>query len=181
MKTTFNTLAVAITLNLAGTNLASAAVDIPSSLPGSSTFGALPFSQQMLRFEEFGVRPLPAPGSTTAKNFPLPVGAFPADVLRRPECHRHGCLPGCADLAGSDALRPMTSMRIRGTQLIAPCQGFDPVTFTGVMEGRPPGVSFSHQRWDEFKPVVYFETAMGGARAGTGIRDDEQSHSLLGR
>ena len=176
LKTTFNTLAVAITLNLAGTNLASA-VDIPSDLPGSSTFGALPFSQQMLRFEEFGLRPLPAPGSTAAKNFPLPVATVEEpDVCRsRPE-------PINMDAFLDAPIWPDPTVAANDVDenpwhtVIAPCQGFDPVTFTGVMEGRPPGINFSHQRWNEFFPSVYFESAMGAARAGTGIRDDEQSH-----
>ena len=31
----------------------------------------------------------------------------------------------------------------------------------GVIEGRPPGVNFSHQRWDEFFPTVYFQIRHG--------------------
>ena len=70
LKTTFNTLAVAITLNL---GIAQAAIDIPSDLPPSPLFGALDFSQQMLRFEEFGVHPIPT-SFDTAKSLPSPAG-----------------------------------------------------------------------------------------------------------
>ena len=44
------------------------------------------------------------------------------------------------------------------------------------IEGRPPGQYFAHQRWDEFYPVVYVQTATAGARNNTGIRDLEQRH-----
>ena len=31
-------------------------------------------------------------------------------------------------------------------------------------EGRPPGLGWSHQRWSEFGPEVYFQTATAGSR-----------------
>ena len=57
----FNAIAAVSALGVAGTGMA--AVDIPSDLPVSPLFGALSFSQQMLRFEEFIVLPMPAPGA----------------------------------------------------------------------------------------------------------------------
>jgi len=44
------------------------------------------------------------------------------------------------------------------------------------IEGRPPGEWFAHQRWAEFKPAVYFQTAMAGARVNGGTRDKVQMH-----
>ena len=158
------------------TSPAAAAPDIPSDLPPSPLFGALEFSQQMLRFEEFGVHPVPAPGTTTAKNLPLPAGAFPVNCATRPDAVDMDAFldaplwPDPSEEANILDENPWHTA-------IAPCVGLDPVTFTGVIEGRPPGVHFAHQRWTEFPPQVFFQTAMGGARASTGVRDDEQSHT----
>ncbi|MCP4992867.1 MAG: copper oxidase, partial [Gammaproteobacteria bacterium] len=43
-------------------------------------------------------------------------------------------------------------------------------------EGRPPGRGWSHQRWKEFKPKRYFQTAMAGSRTNGGFRDRKQDH-----
>ena len=45
-----------------------------------------------------------------------------------------------------------------------------------MLEGRPPGEDFSHQRWPEFKPQLYFQSAQAGARVNGGIRDNMQKH-----
>jgi hypothetical protein len=46
----------------------------------------------------------------------------------------------------------------------------------GVIEGRPPGENFTHQRFDEFLPQVYFQSAQAGARRNGGIRNRLQRH-----
>jgi len=168
----FNTFAAVVVLSLAGLNTVdAAAVDVPSDLPSSPLFGALSFSQRMLRFEEFGVRPLPN-GTTTAKTFPAPNGCD-----GRPN-------PGEMDTFLDEPLWPTPTKEANvglgnpWEEMIEPCVGL-PVTFTGVIEGRPPGINFAHQRWAEFPPQVFFQTAMGGARTNTGLRDDEQSHNYL--
>ena len=169
LMTAFNTLAVAAVLSLAGTNMANAAVDIPSSLPGSSTFGALPFSQQMLRFEEFTVRPMPAPGAEQTEAFIAP-GACDG----RPNVSDMDKLLD-APLWPDPTAEANTLLDNPWAARIDQCiPGAVPTG--GVIEGRPPGVSFSHQRWDEFPPQVYFQSAMGGARTSTGLRDSGQSH-----
>ncbi len=178
-------LAAVMVAGLAGPGTAAAAgVDIPSGLPPSPltfTVNGIPFTvpsfdQRMLRFEEFGVRPMPAPGAETGILSPPPTTC-----------------DGRPDPAAMDALLdaplwpdPTEQANVGGPPLngsarnpwetmIDTCLG-DVTPNGGVLEGRAPGVNFSHQRWNEFKPVVYFSSAMGGARAGTGIRDDEQSH-----
>ena len=165
-------------LVLAGPNAAVAAdVDIPSGLPPSPlTFiaGGVPysvtsFSQQMIRFEEFGTHPMPTtfapsgltlPPPTTCDSRPDPVAVDA--VLDAP------LWPEPTIEANTNLDNPWASM-------INTCIP-GAVPNNGVIEGRAPGVSFSHQRWDEFKPQVYFISAQGGARANGGIRDDEQSH-----
>ena len=44
------------------------------------------------------------------------------------------------------------------------------------IEGRPPGQYFAHQRFDEFYPAVYFQSATAAARTNTGLRDPLQMH-----
>ncbi len=44
-------------------------------------------------------------------------------------------------------------------------------------EGRPPGEGWSHQRWNEFLPRVFFKTAQAGARVNGGFRDSMQLHN----
>ena len=168
---TLGALAVMVAHILAGQGTAEAAVDVPSSLPVSPVFGAISFSQQMLRFEEFGVHPVPAPGSTLAKQLPVP-----ATCNGRPNAAAMDILldiplwPDPTEQANTSLDNPWETM-------IDACHLADVTPTGGVIEGRPPGESFAHQRWTEFPPQFYFQTAMGGARPNGGIRDDEQSHT----
>ncbi len=180
------TLAAAQVVTLAGifsllgvTHPAGAAIDAPSGLPASPLSGlvgqngatATDFSQAMLRFEEFGVHPIPAPGSTAAKAFPAPVTCS----SRPPAAGMDAFLDDTAPLWPDPSREANIGLGNPWELMIEPCIGFPP-TFTGVIEGRPPGEDFAHQRWDEFAPQVYFQSAMGGSRANGGIRDDEQRH-----
>jgi FtsP/CotA-like multicopper oxidase with cupredoxin domain len=45
-------------------------------------------------------------------------------------------------------------------------------------EGRPPGEWFAHQRWGEFEPSFYFQSAQAGARTNSGLRDTYQRHGF---
>jgi len=163
---TFNTIAATAILVLAGVNTANAATNVPTDLPASPLFGATDFAQQLLRFEEFAVVPLPAPGTTTAKTFPAPITCD-----GRPD-------PAAMDSFLTAPLWPDPSIEANitlpnaWTAAVTPCVG----PITGPLEGRPPGLSFSHQRWTEFPPTVSFQTAQGGARASGGRLDSFQSH-----
>ena len=170
MKATFCTLTMAIALNLACLNIASAgSVDIPSSLPASPLFGATPFGQQMLRFEEFGVHPIPN-GTTAAKTFPPTAGCDGRpDPVAMDTFLDAPLWPAPTEEANVGLGNPWKDM-------IKICNGF-PATFTGVIEGRPPGINFAHQRYAEFPPQIYFQTAQGGSRTNNGVRDKVQSHN----
>jgi FtsP/CotA-like multicopper oxidase with cupredoxin domain len=130
-------------------------------------FGATDFSQQMLRFEEFGVHPIPV-GTTPSKDLPLPAGC-----TGRPD-------PSAMDTFLDAPLWPAPSVEANvvlgnpWANMINPCLSLN---ITGVIEGRPPGTHFAHQRATEFPPQVYFQTAQGGARTSNGARDDEQRHT----
>ena len=161
-------LAVAVTISL-GTTAQAKSPNIPSDLPGSPLFGAIDFSQQMLRFEEFAVRPLPAPGTTQQKIFPSPsvCDGKPNDSTM--------------DTFLDDPLWPDPSVQANdgldnpwATMITTCLPGVIPTG--GVIEGRPPGLSFAHQRADEFPPQVSFETAQGGARISRGRLDKYQRH-----
>jgi FtsP/CotA-like multicopper oxidase with cupredoxin domain len=43
-------------------------------------------------------------------------------------------------------------------------------------DGRPPGEGWAHQRYEEFPPQVYFQSAQSGARVNSGVRDSFQRH-----
>jgi FtsP/CotA-like multicopper oxidase with cupredoxin domain len=158
---------------LSGVRPATAAPDIPSGLPPSPlnvpSTGAGPateFTQQMLRFEEFAVRPMPD-NYDTPKSLPVPGDCTSSpDPLAMDTLFTQSLYPAPLEEANIGLPNPWAGM-------INPCLS---LSITGAVEGRPPGVNFAHQRWSEFPPQVYFESAMAGARQSHGVRDVEQRH-----
>jgi hypothetical protein len=144
--------------------------NIPSNGPPSPLFGATEFSQQMLRFEEFGTRPLDLNASKPNNWFPLPA---PADAQSAPD----GAV--LEDFLDKDIWPTPTVFA--NTQDLNPWQS-EIEDYLGralddpPMEGRPPGLGWSHQRWDDFTPTTWFQTAQAGARTNGGFRDERQSH-----
>ncbi|MFP6624901.1 MAG: hypothetical protein VCC20_15585, partial [Myxococcota bacterium] len=156
-------------------------IDVPTNSAPSPLFGAREFSQQMLRFEEFGPRPL-GPESAAIGGDPFPT---PPDALSSPDgqdlddfLQQH--------IRPNQALPDPFPMRIandpdNGGHDENPWK--DKIeTFLGrslvtpPAEGRPPGEDWAHQRWEEFYPEVYLQTAQAGARINSGMRDDMQVH-----
>jgi FtsP/CotA-like multicopper oxidase with cupredoxin domain len=144
--------------------------NVPTNGPPSPLFGAQPFSQQMLRFEEFGTerlnlnkrkprhwKALPAPGDAQS----APDGTMLESFLDQ------RIWPAPTVFANTDDLNPWQDVieQYLGRDLDEP-----------PAEGRPPGLGWAHQRWDEFRPKIYFQTAMAGARTNGGFRDDRQTH-----
>lgn len=148
----------------------------------SPLFGAAPFTQQMLRFEEFGPVPLGEPEHVVPLgDFPTPPDVFsgpsgsaidsflakyvtPTEALPDPFPTR---LANDPDNGGTD-LNPWQAQieAFLNRPLVTP-----------PAEGRPPGEGWAHQRWQEFFPEVYFTTAQAGARPNGGLRDDLQLHN----
>lgn len=144
--------------------------NVPSNGAPSPLFGAQPFSQQMLRFEEFGTdrlkgakkkkgnwKPLPAP----INSYSIPSGRkldrfLSQDIWPRPTKYAN-------DRMSNPWQREIESWLGRALD--------DPPA-----EGRPPGEGWSHQRWDQFHPRVYFQTLQTGARTNGGVRDKKQTH-----
>jgi FtsP/CotA-like multicopper oxidase with cupredoxin domain len=153
------------------TGVAVADFDIPTGAsPSPLTFNgktALPFTQEMLLFEEFGLKPMPVTPCPDCEILPPaascdagPVGAALDSFLKQtifPLPTRE------SDHAGQSAWHNMVSNCVY------------PLT-KSVREGRPGGEWFAHQRWDEFQPTQYFQSAQAGARSNGGLRDTYQRH-----
>jgi manganese oxidase len=139
-------------------------IDVPTNSKPSPLFGAQPFSQKLLLFEEFG--PEKVDPNTVAGTNPLPPisagGAALEAFLAQP-----GLSPYMSQFSNTTDQNPWKSAieTFMGRPLAqAPA------------EGRPPGEGFSHQRWNEFYPQSFFKTAMAGARTNGGFRDSKQRH-----
>ena len=151
--------------------------DVPTDSLASPLFGAEVFTQRMLRFEEFGAVPLGAEASVVAgTDFPSPPDAesmpdgqglddfleqyiTPTEALPSPFPTREA---NCTDL---------NPWQTRIEEFLGRALDDPPA------EGRPPSESFAHQRYEEFFPEVYFNTAQSGARTNLGLRDSLQYHT----
>lgn len=144
--------------------------NVPTNGPPSPLYEVEPFSQQMLRFEEFGLNRL---------------------KFKKKQPRNWQSLPEPTDLQGipeGQALDQFLSQRIWPTPTqFANVEDLNPwqhsiedylgrPLVTPPAEGRPPGLGWAHQRWREFKPEVYFQTAQTGARINGGLRDRKQRH-----
>ncbi|WP_236599330.1 cytochrome c peroxidase [Ramlibacter monticola] len=146
----------------------------------SPMFGAQPWTQKMLMFEEFGPEKLDPNAEAGTLPLPLPTTGpgpeqDPADVassgpagtalegfLKQP-----GIFPFPKRESNTTALNPWQSV----------VEGFlGRALDTPPAEGRPPGEGWAHQRWNEFYPQSYYKTAQAGARVNGGFRDSKQLH-----
>jgi FtsP/CotA-like multicopper oxidase with cupredoxin domain len=140
--------------------------DIPSGSQPSPLFGAQPFTQKLLLFEEFG--PETPPTASLAKAKPCPSNAQQCtsgnsvnQFLAQP------MYPACSRTANTIDCNPELPM-------IESCIGRPAPT--APAEGRPGGEQFAHQRWAEFQPQVCFESGLAGSHANSGFRDAKQRH-----
>jgi len=174
--------------------------NVPTDAAHSPLFGSKSFTQQMLRFEEFGSRsleheseyseclqdydtkqagycaPLPSPtlggpskgGSYTA--YGSPTNKELDTTLNNP------LYPYPTEYSNKYYPNPwQDAIEQEHTGPMEPLVAGDPHPTTG--DGRPPGPQFGHQRWEEFYPQVYTQTAQAGVRPNGGARDSEQMHS----
>jgi len=142
--------------------------DIPTGAAASPLYGAQPFTQKMLMFEEFGRNAMPTTECTNCK----PMGV-PVDCTHSPSSIQ-------IDYAIGQRLFPMPTREANLTRpnpwakLVGDCIGRK--LATSAIEGRPPGEMYAHQRYDEFAPEVYTQTVQAGARPNFGVRDSMQLH-----
>lgn len=148
----------------------------------SPLYGAKPFSQQVILFEEFGPEKLD-PAVVPTKTFPRPaLSAYPGDPeLDSTNVARSGPEPGALEaFLGEPGLAPFPT-REANTLDTNPWryeieQFLNRKLVNAPAEGRPPGEGWAHQRWNEFYPQIYFKTAMMGVHENYGFRDSKQSH-----
>jgi FtsP/CotA-like multicopper oxidase with cupredoxin domain len=158
-----------------GDQLMGRVFDVPTNSSPSPLFGAEAFTQQMLRFEEFGAEKLrlkkKRKKNKRPKNWsPLPE---PSDAQGSPDSEAlddflaQDIWPLPTAFANDRDMNPWQSQIEDwvGRSLDTP-----------PAEGRPPGLAWSHQRWKEFYPKAYYQTATTGARTNRGLRDEKQSH-----
>ncbi|MBK8815070.1 MAG: multicopper oxidase domain-containing protein [Methylococcaceae bacterium] len=156
---------------------AHAAINVPTDstasplcidgMPGCAT----PFTAKMLMFEEFGSQPLPSGDSGTSEG---PVLPSVDDCQSTPngqslDSFLSQTIYPYPTRQSNDTLPNAWVNKLRGCGLLTE-------TTPGVLEGRPGGEQFAHQRWEEFFPQVYFQSATTGARINGGLRDDYQMH-----
>ncbi|MBC3502538.1 multicopper oxidase domain-containing protein [Pseudomonas sp. SWRI59] len=153
----------------------------PTNGKPSPLFGAQPFTQQLLLFEEFGPEKLDPSIPVPSLTFPVPtLGAAPAQdpnivarsgpsgtaleaFLKQP-----GLYPfptQYANVLDRNPWKAQIEMFLNRQPVGSPA------------EGRPPGKGWSHQRWNEFYPQAAFKTAQAGARINLGLRDRKQLHN----
>jgi cytochrome c peroxidase/FtsP/CotA-like multicopper oxidase with cupredoxin domain len=148
--------------------------NIPTGAPPSPLFGAQPFTQKMIRFEEFGPEIMPAEADIIQQgSFPLPVSAqsgpvgVALDNFLAQDIFPYPVISASQNPTEAYELNPWKAdiEAFLGRGLSAP-----------PAEGRPPGQWWAHQRYTEFPPKVYFQTAQAGARVNGGARDNKQRH-----
>ncbi len=144
--------------------------DIPTGGSASPLFGAQPFTQRMLRFEELGTVPMPT-AYVQGSPFPAPADAHTVpDEGQLESFLAQPLFPEPTRIANDIDRNPWEAgiEQFLGRELDTP-----------PAEGRPPGEGWAHQRWDEFPPQVCFVSASAGARPNLGLRDSTQMHGYL--
>jgi len=170
---------IPMVLLLLAADICLAAIDVPTGYVNgiagpSPLYGATPFTQKMLRFEEFGLQPIPSD--------PQPSHYLPSPIIQHAEPNLCEAYPSDSGLEAflAEPLWPVPqidaniSLANPWWNIVNSCLG--PQGPTSAIEGRPPGNLYAHQRYDEFAPQTYFQTAMAGSRTNLGFRDDLQRH-----
>ncbi len=150
--------------------------NVPTDAPPTPTFGAQPFTQQMIRFEEFGVDNMPTAAAAGFTPLPQPQNAQNGPTPNALEAFlaQPGVAPFPTRLANVTDTNPWKPAieTFLGHALIQP-----PAGVPGPAEGRPPGEDWAHQQWNDLYPQKFFKTTVGSARVNGGFRNARQRHS----
>lgn len=146
----------------------------------SPMFGALPFTQKLMLFEEFGPGKLDPAAPAPALPFPPPaLGPAP----QQDPTNVAWSAPDSGQLDAflkQPGIAPFPSQYANTTLPNAwkpQIESFlDRFLTNAPAEGRPPGEGWAHQRWNEFYPQNFFTTVQTGARTNSGMRDSKQMH-----
>jgi FtsP/CotA-like multicopper oxidase with cupredoxin domain len=155
-------------------------VNLPTNGRPSPMFGAQPFTQQMLMFEEFGTEKLDP--AVTAGTDPMPRPKIGPAPEQDPTSVARSAPDGVAleQFLAQGGIAPFPT-RFANTGVDNPWkpdveQFLHRTLSAAPAEGRPPGEGWAHQRWSEFYPQAYYKTAQAGARVNGGFRDKRQMH-----
>ena len=130
--------------------------------------GATPFTQKLLIYEELGAQALPASLRHRA-SCPCPPCERRRAAPRSTNFLKKPLLPAPREEANVQAQNPWLAK-------VNECLGLG--LAKSPIEGRPPGQYFAHQRYQQFYPEAYVQTAIAGARVNTGMRDSQQLHGF---
>ena len=152
----------------------------PTNGAPSPLFGAQPFTQQLLLFEEFGPTRLDPTTPSGLLVFPAPTtGPAPQqDPVSITRSSPSG--PQLDAFLKQPGLTPFPSQFanvVDRNPWQAQIEQFLNRHIGAPAEGRPPGKGWSHQRWNEFYPQTQFKTVQTGARINLGLRDRKQLHN----
>ncbi|MBI5444812.1 MAG: hypothetical protein HY900_26815, partial [Deltaproteobacteria bacterium] len=153
---------------------------IPSGALATPTFGALPFEQQMIRFEEFGVDAMPTGAAEGWTPLPQPQNAQsgPDGAALDAFLAQPGVAPFPTVFSNITDANPWNgAIEAYLGRSLASIEGGVP----GPAEGRPasnrPENQFwAHQYWDDLPPQKFFKTTVSPARVNNGFRDARQRH-----
>ena len=150
-------------------NLAAQA-DVPTGGTPSPLFGAQPFTQKLLRFEEFGTYDFPTVRPNSGRSLPQPATT--------------SCCPTGPELdsflEAAESMYPWPERRANDLDINpwqAQIESYLGRAITDPpCDGRPFGEGWAHQRWDEFPIEECFQSVQTGARVNGGYRDHVQMH-----
>ncbi|WP_213938067.1 multicopper oxidase domain-containing protein [Pseudomonas sp. dw_612] len=151
----------------------------PTNGKPSPLYGALPFTQQLVLFEEFGPEKLDP--TTPAAPLPFPPAAIGPLPQQDPTSAARSA-PSSAALDAFMRQPGLTPFPNQYSNVVDRNPWQKQIEFFlnrrigSSAEGRPPGKGWSHQRWNEFYPQVAYKTVQTGARLNTGGRDSRQMH-----
>ncbi|WP_248744517.1 MULTISPECIES: multicopper oxidase domain-containing protein [unclassified Pseudomonas] len=151
----------------------------PTNGKPSPLFGAQPFTQQIVLFEEFGPEKLDPTTPAAPLGFP-PAAIGPAPA-QDPNSVARSAPPGTAldAFLRQPGLTPFPSQFsnvVDRNPWQSQIELFLNRHIGSSAEGRPPGKGWAHQRWNEFYPQVAYKTVQTGARVNGGLRDSRQMH-----
>ncbi len=160
-----------LVLSVALSASVASAQGLPSGGRPSPRFGAEPFTQQLLLAEEFGTRPIPASGEIPeGASLQIQCATSVAAVPASESIDSVLCSPPAPAPTRECNPLPQNPNKPLIEALLGREAPYVPA------DGRPPGAGWAHQRFEEFPPQVYFQSAQTGARTNTGLRNAFQRH-----
>ncbi|HET8745245.1 MAG TPA: multicopper oxidase domain-containing protein [Ramlibacter sp.] len=145
----------------------------------SPMFGAQPWTQKLLMFEEFGPEKLDPNVQAGDLPFPHPkAGPAPfqdANIARSaPDSEELDTFLNQAGISPFPTRESNHSLQNPWKPEIE--QFLNRFLTNPPAEGRPPGEGWAHQRWNEFYPQTFFKTVQAPSRPNGGLRDHKQLH-----